>query len=138
MKFIALLLPFFLMACSNPPVRHDHTIYEYKIKYGSSLNNLDKEFVKTCEDYIHGNIKYVCNTEPLEKIDNYFCDVDNRLYINNTVQSYSRYSNSSSSTVPLDNVYCQLQPVKVTTQTYDLIEHYTFQTKKDVEVLIKE
>ena len=68
MKFIALLLPFFLMACSNPPVRHDHTIYEYKIKYGSSLNNLDKEFVKTC----------------------------------------------------------------------DLIEHYTFQAKKDVEVLIKE
>lgn len=138
MKFIALLLPFFLMACSNPPVRHDHTIYEYKIKYGSSLNNLDKEFVKTCEDYIHGNIKYVCSTEPLEKIDNYFCGVDNRLYINNTVQSYSRYSNSSSSTVPLDNVYCQLQPVKVTTQTYDLIKHYTLQAKKDVEVLIKE
>ena len=42
MKFIALLLPFFLMACSNPPVRHDHTIYEYKIKYGSRAAYVSK------------------------------------------------------------------------------------------------
>lgn len=136
---IALLLPLALTACSAPE-RHEHVRIEYKIRYGTDPNNLDKLFVARCEysklDHDASLRNYnqcPAGLDPLDTIDGYTCAVDGKLYLYRGTRTYRT---SSAAIVPLLDMYCKVEDPVVSTVKYDLIEDNKF--ADDIEHLVME
>lgn len=132
-KIYLVLLSLVFVGCGQNI--HEHTFYTYKIKYGKSLDHLDKELISICEAYVHPSQYEEKCYKKINKIDGYICALDNRLYLINTYRGGSgKHRYSSSSIQILDNIYCKIEDTIIIKKTFNLIENNTF--SPDVEEVI--
>lgn len=119
-KLVFSILCLFLITACSEKIPHLHTVYTYTIKYGKSLDNLDKVLTITCDAYRHDRYDYRGCPETTDRIDRYICGVDSKLYI---VNSVSGYKSSSTSLTNLDGIYCE---TSVKTKSFTAIYHDPF------------
>lgn len=126
-----LLLTFsivFISACSGSsrtdPYTHEHLIYQYEIKYGDTLETLNKSLTASCHEYDHrrayGRKDSSCPKHTVV-IKDHSCDVLGNLYYQNT---------------KIPSTVCVEEPIAVKSESYTY--HYPTVDPVYVDVPVKD
>lgn len=114
--FMVLLIGISLTGCFEAPLKHDHKVYNYEIKYGQDRNNLDQSLTAQCTEYYHDQWDENSCNKSTDQIDNYICAVDGRLYLKSTSRNYKSVS---TAVISLDNIYCQINETSINIFKYE-------------------